>query len=585
MRNLDRRTFLKYVGGGAAALGLGAGLSGKYWYRTESAWAADAEVQKAGDTWDWSAWEFYYPGKYDEADAKVLKEFKAELDLINNRGDINTKDLINGKLSNVPGVGGGGPGAGKVTQDSMIKMAKQCFLGDDPLFTDKEYAKKTKYGNLIAVPLWCSLEIMPAMPKSKGIGDYMVVSDLCHTMNYFKPFYEGDTLTVVTDGQYFEDTTPTEGSYYRTFVMKGWGRVFNQKGELVAEGASMTNESYRRHKDPAKRNKSGAHGWESPNWWSRKVHMYTDQDYNTMKGFWKNEKSRGATPLYWDDVKIGDQPTPLLTGPIVAAGGGELMTDLSQSIIDTKKNITDPKIFAKMEKNKQGIYVLPESMQEKSSGPMAGGPPGSGMPGGDMGGGAPGGAGGGMPGGDMGGDRSGAPGEGGGAPGEQRGGGIERVERGVNDFETETNQGIKSTDGRQLFWNVMAHRWIAGLLYNWMGDQGWLQRIGRDMMDLPPGADKAVNYQASPTLIPSIPQKSYPKLFDKFPYLEKVPSMKGKRANWHGLEGDTVVSRAYVCDKYSKDGEYFVDLIWWMENFDNYLILEGFATVKLPKKA
>lgn len=180
---------------------------------------------------------------------------------------------------------------------------------------------------------------------------------------------------------------------------------------------------------------------------------------------------------------------------------------------------------------------------------------------------------------------AGGPPGGEGAPGEQRGGGIERVERGVNDFETETNEGIKNTDGRQLFWNVMAHRWIAGLLYNWMGDEGWLQRIGRDMMDLPPGASKAVNYQTDPTLIPSIPEKSYPKLFDRFPYLEKVPYMKGKRATWHGLTGDTVISRAYVFDKYKKDGEYFVDLIWWMENFDNYLILEGFATVKLPKRA
>lgn len=572
MRKLNRRTFLKHIGGGAVSLGMGAGLLGKYRCRVESAWAADKEVQKAGDTWNWDDWEFYYPGQYDEADAKVLKDFKAELDLINNRGDINIQDLVSGKLSGVPGVGGGGPGAGTVTYDSMMKMANQCCLGDVQIFTDREYAKKTTYGDLTAVPLWCSLEIMPAMPKSKGIGDYLVVSDLCHTMNYYKPFYEGDTLTVVTDGQYFEDTTPAEGSYYRTFVMKGWGRVFNQKGELVAEGASMTNESYRRHKDPARRNKSGAHGWESPNWWSRKVHMYTDQDYDTMKGFWKNETPRGAAPLYWDDVKVGDEPTPILVGPIVAEGPGELMSELSQMVLDTKENVTDPEIFAKMMKNEQGIYVLPESMQKKTAAAgRMGGPP----------------VGGDLPPGGMAGERSGAPPDGaaGGPPGEQRGGGIERVERGVNDFETETNTGIKETDGRQLFWNVMAHRWIAGLLYNWMGEQGWLQRIGRDMMDNPPGADKAVNYQASPTFIPSIPQDIYPELFDKFPYLEKVPYMKGKRANWHGMSGDAAITRAYVFDKYTKNGEYFADLTWWIETLDNHLILEGFATVKLPKKA
>jgi acyl dehydratase len=585
MASLSRRIFIKRMGQGAAVVGLGsAGLWGNTW-----AFGADRQVKKAGDTWDWSAWEFYYPGKYDAADTKIFADYKAELDKINNRGDINIQDLISGKLKDAPGVGGGGPGAGKVTYDSMIKMARQCGLGNDPLFTNRDYAKNTKYGDLIAVPLFSSLEIMPAMPKAKGIGDYMVVNDLCHTMNYYKPFYEGDTLTVVTDGQYFEDTTPTEGSYYRTFVMKGWGRVFNQKGELVAEGASMTNESYRRHKDPAKRNKSGAQAWESPDWWIRKAHLYTDQDYEVIKGYWKNEKSRGATPLYWDDVKIGDQPTPTLTGPVLASGGGELMTDLSQAVIDTKKNITDPNIFSKMVKDKQGIYTLPESMQSKDASP-AGGPPG-GPPGGEMppggapdaGGGAPGGA----PGGGMGGDQAGAPGGApGGAPVEQKGGGgIERVRRGVNDFETQAVEQIKDTDGRPLFWNVMVHRWIAGMLYDWMGDQGWLQRIGRDMMDLPPGASKAVNYQASPTLIPSIPRSSYPKLFDKFPYLEKVPYMKGKRAKWHGMVGDVAISKAYVFDKYAKDNEHFVDLAWWVETMDKDLILEGFATVKLPKRA
>jgi acyl dehydratase len=602
--SLSRRIFITRVGQGAAAVSLAAsGLFGKNW-----AYGADKEVQQAGDLWKWDDWEFYYPGKYDAADTKVLADFKAELDKINNRGDINTSDLVAGKLKDTPGVGGGGPGAGKVTYDSMIKMAKQCCLGDDPFFSDKEYAKKGQFGALTAVPLWISFEIMPAMPKSKGIGDYLVVNDLCHTMTYHKPIYEGDSITVVTDGQYFEDITPATGSYYRTFVMKGWGRAFNQKGELVAEGASMTNESYRRHKDPAKRNKTGAHAWESPDWWIRKAHMYTDADYDTMKGYWKKELSRGATPLYWDDVKVGDEPTPTLTGPVVVEG--ELATELGQDVLNTKKNILDPNIFSKMAKNKQGIYELPESMRTKEArgGPGGGGPPGGdgdqqggppgggdqqgGPPGGDgqQGGGAPGGGqqAGGAPGGGAPGGGAGAPGGAAGAPGGQTGGGIEIVRRGANIFETDINVQIKDTDGRALFWNVMAHRWVAGMLYNWMGDQGWLQQIHRDMMDVPPGASpKDVNYKdpKGKTYIPSIPQKSFPVLFDKYPYLDKVPYMKGKRAGWHGLSGDAAITKAYVYNKYQKNNEHFVDLIWWIETLDKDLILEGAATVKLPKRA
>jgi hypothetical protein len=247
-----------------------------------------------------------------------------------------------------------------------------------------------------------------------------------------------------------------------------------------------------------------------------------------------------------------------------------MITELSDDVLETRKNILDPGRFSKMTKDKQGIYVLPESMRAKAAGP--GGPPGGAPP--DMStGGAP---------------PSGSAPRAGGAPAGQTGGGIEKVERGANAFETDINVQIKDTDGRGVFWNVMVHRWVGGMLYDWMGDQGWLQRIGRDMMDVPPGASpKDVNYKdaSGPAYIPSIPQKSFPALFDKYPYLDKVPYMKGKRGNWHGLAGDTAISRAYVFDKYEKNNEHFVDLAWWVETLDKDLILEGYATVKLPKKA
>jgi hypothetical protein len=87
------------------------------------------------------------------------------------------------------------------------------------------------------------------------------------------------------------------------------------------------------------------------------------------------------------------------------------------------------------------------------------------------------------------------------------------VHRGANIFETGINAQIKETDGRALFWNVMALRWVAG------------------------------------------------------------------------MSGDAAITRAYVYNKYQKNNEHFVDLVWWIETLDKNLILEGAATVKLPKKA
>jgi hypothetical protein len=76
-----------------------------------------------------------------------------------------------------------------------------------------------------------------------------------------------------------------------------------------------------------------------------------------------------------------------------------------------------------------------------------------------------------------------------------------------------------------------------------------------------------------------------PTLFDKYPYMDKVPYLRGCRAAWHALEGDLVICRGYVTDKYTQNNEYFVDLTFWCQTFDKYLVEEGFATVKLPKKA
>jgi hypothetical protein len=61
--------------------------------------------------------------------------------------------------------------------------------------------------------------------------------------------------------------------------MSGHAKVYNQKGELVSEAANILKESFRRHKDKSKRSIGGAHAWESPDWWSRPAHQYTDKDW------------------------------------------------------------------------------------------------------------------------------------------------------------------------------------------------------------------------------------------------------------------------------------------------------------------
>lgn len=519
MYSFNRRVFLKLLGQGTAALSIG-GLSGSALIQAgcSKEKGTETEAEKAMVEETDNEWEFYYPGKYNAEDAKVLDELQAKLKQIRDWGDINIDDVISGKLNNenAPVVSWNPMENNyKVTLENMMSQANS-YVGDLSLFTDRAYAKKTKYGDLIAFPLVLTLEVMPFMPKAEGIGDYMVVSAHNDVINFYRPIYEGDTLFTVYDEQNCIDITPAEGSRFRTFAMSGSGRTFNQKGELVAEGANILKESFRRHQDPAKRNIDSAHAWESPDWWSRERHIYTDEDWEYIIRIWKDEKVRGAEPLYWDDVNIGDEVIAA-HGPLLVEEEMDMLYFLPQWAIDTKKNMLDPETFAKMVKNKQGIYVLPEHLEKKPSPtPLTG---------------------------------AGAP--------------------------TATPE-IANRDGRATVQNAVLPKFVAGMIYNWMGEHGWLQRIGWDIMELPPGYPESV--------IPLIPMELRPALFDKYPYMKKVPYMRGCRAAWHALEDDLIISKAYVTAKYNQGDKYFADLTWWCQTLDKYLVEEGFATVKLPKK-
>jgi len=497
-KNRSRRDFIKLLGQSAGVLGVG----GMVFFNRLS-WS-QPEIQTGLDLVKGDEWEIFKPGVYDADDQKIIGAFKAEIDKLNSRGKLSFQDLVSSNDwthgNNV---------RGEVTNE--LRMAQvNNFGGRNPLFLDEEYAKKTQYGKPIAPPLIIVDEYMPAMPA--GVGDYMVVSRWNGTTSFYKPVFEGDNLYSVVDQRHFRDITPAEGCKYRTFILSGTGRVFNQKGELVGEGANVLTESFRRNTDKSKRFKTRA--WESPDWWhQRPKYQYTDADWEKITGMWKKEKRRGSTPLYWDDVKIGDQPDPYTNSPILADITVNMMFTMPQWATDLKYDILDPKKFKTLVKNEQGIYVPPDRLiKGEDTDPL---------------------------------------------------------------HKAEVEQANR--DGRSVVQNSFCARWAANMIYNWMGDHGWLARMGWDIMADPPGYPKSI--------IPPIPKQDMPGLFDKHPYLDQVPFMKGKCAEAHPLEGDIITNRGYVTDKYKKGNEYFVDLIWWCETYDKYIVQEGHATVRLPKRA
>ena len=257
-------------------------------------------------------YEFYYPGQYSEEDQAVLKAHQEALDRVNNRGEIDIEALSAGKLGpDTPGV------SPRVVQviDYVAEFDRLNYDPDNPLYSDDSYAQACGYEKKITVPMTANVgHYWAEMPYQ--LRDDLVISGLNHTVYFHKPVYVGDTLYSVADKQWFEDLTPETGSKYRTFGIHGEGRVFNQKGELVASGYSRTKESLARHADPAERNNRAMPNWLCPTWWDRPKHVYTDADWETIQNIWAGEVRRGMEPLYWEDVSVGDRPNPLAEGPV-----------------------------------------------------------------------------------------------------------------------------------------------------------------------------------------------------------------------------------------------------------------------------
>jgi len=110
-----------------------------------------------------------------------LNEFRAKLDKVNKvKGNVKIKDVIKGKLTNenTPSVSWNPYEINyKITRENILRQA-DMYTGNNPLFSDEEYAKKTKYGRPVTFSLLLTLEAMPVMARRDGIGDYIVERNL-----------------------------------------------------------------------------------------------------------------------------------------------------------------------------------------------------------------------------------------------------------------------------------------------------------------------------------------------------------------------------------------------------------------------
>ena len=461
-----------------------------------------------------------YPGVYTEKEKALAEKYLADNKALEKRGEIDVQALINGKLpKGTPGVG-----PAFVVTEAMVRYNNKKYDSENPVLNDAEYAKKLGYQNIIAYPTFGGHDDTFMVPYPPQARDTLLVNGLNHSFTNYKPVYPGDTLYLITNARHMTDLTPSEGSIYRSIAIQSEGSIYNQKGEKVTDVIFRVTENLKIYKDDKKRpkNPTFADFWEAPNWMKRPAHYYTDKDWEFIKNLWSKEKRQDAKPLYWEDVKIGDEPTWTVDGPIeesimptapwgMGLGGSRTM----------KKEIMDPKIFKTMLRGeKDGIYRLPNKADYV---PPVPDDPAT----------------------------------------------VQRPPMKMDDAAINTADIHKQTETRGVLINYFGRDIAIRHINNWMGDRGWLYNIRWGIMS-------PETHAAHGKTVPVNPEAER--------FLEKVPKMKGKHVTTHGLTGDLAIVKSCVYDKYVRDGEFFVELAWWVETIEGDIWQEGGATVKLPSK-
>ena len=188
----------------------------------------------------------------------------------------------------------------EVTRDSIRHFAEG--IGDtNPLFNDPEYAKKTKYGGLVAPPTLHLAMIGQMRQGMPGVHNLWGGAEInaSRPMRAYEPGNATMGISAVEEkfGQfagrmvYMEHTSfykDMEGNPITT--LKLWGMRTERAG-AVEKGKYKT----------------------------ISLKHWTAEEIKAVEADIEREEIRGSNPRYWEDVQMGDSLTPVVKGPLTIA--------------------------------------------------------------------------------------------------------------------------------------------------------------------------------------------------------------------------------------------------------------------------
>ena len=185
------------------------------------------------------------------------------------------------------------------TRMAILKFTEG--IGDpNPLWTDEEYAVKSRFGGIVAPPSFVWACFAHVIFGWRGLGGFHAGCDV----EFMKPVFIGDKISAECVFKSFEG--PKESSYADETVIDHFeNQYWNQNGDLVARYHWWV-VHFARQK--ARKKKKYAN-LELP-------HPWTEEQLQQIEKETLAEEIRGSKPRYWEDVKLGDEFGPVIKGPL-----------------------------------------------------------------------------------------------------------------------------------------------------------------------------------------------------------------------------------------------------------------------------
>lgn len=196
----------------------------------------------------------------------------------------------------------------EATRDNIRHYAHG--IGDDnPLWCNPDYAAKTKYGGIIALPSFL-------FATSRIVSGYVGGLPGVHAMwsgadwTWHKPVQRND---VISTEAHLKDLVEHETRFAGRAIQQIYHvDFFNQEGDKVAEADSWC---FRTERDHAREQ-----GSKYKEVRAREPHRYSEEEIREAYKLYAQEEVRGARTRYWEDVTEGEALPVLFKGPMTVTG-------------------------------------------------------------------------------------------------------------------------------------------------------------------------------------------------------------------------------------------------------------------------